>query len=70
MGFTVISPHLRAKAHDYHEQIPGLRKLPLASLVVIAAVGVVNCLVWVGVAIALVCCCLSSYLLFLICDAG
>jgi hypothetical protein len=42
------------KAAEYHQFIPGIRKLPLPVFGIILIIAVVNALVWVGVGVVLV----------------
>jgi high-affinity nickel-transport protein len=42
------------KAASYHERVPVARSLPLASILIIAALILVNIIVWIGCGIVLV----------------
>lgn len=43
-----------SRAIAYHGRIPGLRKLPLPAIAIIAGVAIVNAAAWVAVGIVLV----------------
>lgn len=44
------------RAEHSHSRLPGIRKIPLRSIGVILLVALVNVLVWIAVAVVLVCC--------------
>ena len=50
-------------AERSHSRLPGIRKVPFRAIAVIFIVGLINVVVWIAVAIVLVCmlCCPASY---------
>lgn len=48
-----LVPRLRSKAHQYHQQIPWIRRLPGKALAIVLVLITVNLLVWIACAIVL-----------------
>lgn len=53
--WTTANSLIRRAEHS-HSRLPGIRKIPLRSIGVILLVALVNVLVWIAVAVVLVCC--------------
>ncbi len=53
--WTTTNSLIRRAEHS-HSRLPGIRKIPLRSIGVILLVALVNVLVWIAVAVVLVCC--------------
>lgn len=53
--WTTARSLIRRAEHE-HSRLPGIRKIPLRSIGVILLVALVNVIVWIAVAVVLVCC--------------
>lgn len=52
----ITAKSLIRRAEHEHSRLPGIRKIPLRSIGVILLVALVNVIVWIAVAVVLVCC--------------